>query len=185
MRRLFVFAAIGLASAGLAVADQKPEILRLAPKDATRLPPHEQMNAQTKTALNTVYENLAAAAEKGDVKMILSVRLPEYTEATSEGATLDAPAAAKALSKWLDGLKRPAKIRYGIGKLDVQQDVLTAVVGRSVVTREVIQGKSVEVEVISQRLETWNKRPDGWHLRHAGAESIIQRVVDGVVVTEP
>ena len=184
MHRLLAVAVFGLASAALAGPEQKPEILKLAPKDATRLTPHEQLSAQTKAAIAAVYDSLAAAAEKGDAKTILSVRLPEYTESTPDGATLDARAAAKALSAWLDGLKRPARISYGVAKVDLQQDALTATVGRRVTTREVIHGKSVEVEVVTQRLETWLKGPEGWRLRHAGAESVVQRVVDGVVVPE-
>ena len=184
MHRLVAVAVLGFASVTLAAPEEKPQILRIAPKNSSKLPPHEQLSAQTKAAIAAVYDSLALAAENGDAKSILAVRLPDYTETAPDGRTLDARAAAKALSAWLDGLRRPAKIKYGVGKVDLQQDVLTATVGRSVISREVIDGKSVEVAVVTQRLETWLKGPEGWRLRHAGAETVVQRVVDGIVVPE-
>lgn len=184
MRRLIAVAMLGSAAVALAAPEEKPKILTLSPKQGTRLPPHEQLSAQTKAELAAVYNTLAAAAEKGDVDPWLKARLPEYTETAADGSTLDARGAARALSAWMDGLKRPAKVEMGVGKVDLQQDAVTAMVGRRVTTREVIGGKSVEVEVVTQRLETWLRGAEGWRLRHAGAESFVQRLVDGMVVPE-
>jgi ketosteroid isomerase-like protein len=184
MRHLLAAAVFGSAALALAAPAEKPKILTLAPKEGTRLPPHEQMGAQAKADLAAVYDTFAAAIEKGDVEPFLRVRRPDYTEVAADGATLDAKRAADALSAWLEALKRPAKVAYGVGKVDVQQEAVTALVGRRVTTREVIDGKSVEVEVVTQRLETWLRGSEGWRLRHAGAEAVVQRLVDGMVVPE-
>jgi hypothetical protein len=184
MRRLIAVALLGTAAVASAAPEEKPKILTLAPKQGTRLPPHEQLSVQTKAELTAVYETLAAAVEKGDVDTYLRARRPEYTEIAADGTTLDARGAAKALTAWIEGLRRPAKVAYGVGKVDLQQDAVTAMIGRRVTTREVIDGKSVEVEVVTQRLETWLRGTEGWRLRHAGAESVVQRLVDGNVVSE-
>lgn len=182
MHRLLAVTVLGCASLAIAAPPEKPKVTALAPKDRALPPTPEQANAQLRGELTAIYEELAAAGEKGESKPFLDVRLPEYTETAGDGRTLDAAAAAKALSAWLDGLKRPAKIRFGVGKIDVQQDAVTALVGRHVVQREVLSGKSVEVEVLTQRHEIWLRRAEGWRMRHAGPESVVQRIVDGVVV---
>ncbi|HEX6850600.1 MAG TPA: DUF4440 domain-containing protein [Candidatus Polarisedimenticolaceae bacterium] len=184
MHRLFAAVVLGSAAAAVAAPVEKPKILDLSPKDGTRLTPREQLGAQAKADLSAVYEGFAAAAERGDVEPYLKVRLPDYSEIAADGRTLDAGAAARALNAWMTGLKRPAKIAYGIGTVEVQQDAVTALIGRRITTREVIGGKSVEVEVVTQRLETWLRSPEGWRLRHAGVESVVQRIVAGVVVPE-
>ena len=182
MHRLVAVTVLGCSSLALAAPAEKPKIVTLQPRDPAVPQTPEQAGTQRRAELNALYEGLSAAAERGDAKAFLTVRLPEYTEVAPDGRTLDAAGAARALTAWLDALRRPARIEYGLGKTDAQNDLLTVLVAKRVVHREVIEGKSVEVEVSSQRHETWLRRPEGWRLRHAGPESVVQRMVDGVVV---